>query len=385
MRFKPSKPGRIVVSLFCGGRGGSSLIREFIRHPNIELNVLINAYDDGLSTGVLRDFIPGMLGPSDFRKNLAALLDLHSSHQYAISRLLEFRIPDTYTEDAIQRLRLWASGSAADYQLPDEFDAIVRELDSELRSKIRRYLSIFFEYQATQERKFSFHDCSVGNLVFAGAYLKNDRNFNAATAELAGEFQSRARLINVTQGENRVLVALKETGEVLEEEARVVNAQTPDRIAGIFLLERALSPVALSSLQQLPDVAARHSALQALDRPVALSAEARDAILNCDILIFGPGTQYSSLMPSYKTTGIADTIASSRASLRVFVVNIHQDHDIQSLSGQQLVACALELLGDPQNLCGHITHVLYTCRSAKPELLVARGDAVMEAMPANIE
>ena len=44
-----------MVSVFCGGRGGSNLIREFLRRPDLELNALINAYDDGLSTGEIAE------------------------------------------------------------------------------------------------------------------------------------------------------------------------------------------------------------------------------------------------------------------------------------------------------------------------------------------
>ena len=65
------RPNEIKVALFCGGRGSATLIRELLRWPNVKLTLLVNAYDDGLSTGALRSFIPGMLGPSDFRKNLS--------------------------------------------------------------------------------------------------------------------------------------------------------------------------------------------------------------------------------------------------------------------------------------------------------------------------
>ena len=56
--------------MFSGGRGTESLTEAFVSHPQIDLFLLVNAYDDGLSTGRLRRFIPGLLGPSDFRKNI---------------------------------------------------------------------------------------------------------------------------------------------------------------------------------------------------------------------------------------------------------------------------------------------------------------------------
>src|SRR4051812_48981002 len=85
---EPQQPTKGVtrVALFCGGRGSSTIIRELLRWPQVELSLLVNAYDDGLSTGALRRFIPDMLGPSDFRKNLSTLLDLHSNEQYALQQ-----------------------------------------------------------------------------------------------------------------------------------------------------------------------------------------------------------------------------------------------------------------------------------------------------------
>src|SRR3989454_10697685 len=86
-------PAGLRVAVFCGGRGATSILRALLRTPGIHLTVLVNAYDDGLPTGRLRGFVPGMLGASDFRKNLARLLAMSSPVQFAIADLLEYRFP----------------------------------------------------------------------------------------------------------------------------------------------------------------------------------------------------------------------------------------------------------------------------------------------------
>ena len=328
-RTAANRPGRMVVSVFCGGRGGSSLIREFLRHPGIELNALINAYDDGLSTGELRDFIPGMLGPSDFRKNLANFLHWHSSQQFALTRLLEFRVSKANATADIAGLKKWAAGKSADAShLPGDLRQLVEDA-GEIGSALREYLALFFDYQAARPENFQFADCSLGNLIFAGAYLKNERNFNAAASELARVFKSQARVLNVTRGENRVLVALKENGEILECEARIVGEQSAAKIVDFFLLTEPLSSEQLSTLRAMPGVDERAAALQKLHQPDTISPEAREALLNSDLIIYGPGTQFSSLMPTYKTFGLAEVLAASRARAKIFVCNVHRDHDIQ--------------------------------------------------------
>jgi 2-phospho-L-lactate transferase/gluconeogenesis factor (CofD/UPF0052 family) len=362
---------RLVVSIFCGGRGGSRLIRELLRHPDVRLNALINAYDDGLSTGELRGFIPGMLGPSDFRKNLANFLHWHSRHQYALTRLLEFRLSETQGDSQVAGLKNW-SANGNELDLPGDLRPVVRELDR-MAPAVREYLAAFFKYQAELGAAFHFGDCSLGNLIFAGAYLKNHRSFNAATEELTREFQSQVRLLNVTRGENRVLVALKEDGEILDCEAKIVGKQSASKIVDFFFLAGPLAPEDLEAIQRLPSVEERRAALAKLHRPVEISPEAREALLESDLIIYGPGTQFSSLMPSYKTLGLAQAIAGSRARAKIFVVNIHRDHDIQDFSAAELVNRALQLLGDPKNEMRHISHVLHTDRSARPDQLIPRG------------
>ncbi len=63
------------IALFSGGRGAAGIARGLLRLPDVDLSLLINGYDNGLSTGALRRYLPGMLGPSDFRKNLLLHLD----------------------------------------------------------------------------------------------------------------------------------------------------------------------------------------------------------------------------------------------------------------------------------------------------------------------
>jgi 2-phospho-L-lactate transferase/gluconeogenesis factor (CofD/UPF0052 family) len=383
--MKSPHAGGLTVSVFCGGRGGSNLIREFLRHPGLEVNAIINAYDDGLSTGEIRSFIPGMLGPSDFRKNLSNFLHLHSSYQYALNRMLEFRLSQEHQEKELTYLKNWAleGGGGAAEALPDDLRTVIRELDR-MGPRVRDYLKRFFEYQTSQDHAFNFVNCSVGNLVFAGAYLKNRGNFNATAAELAREFHSKARLLNVTGGENRILVALKENGEILDCESKIVSPQSPGKIIDLFFLERPLSREEWSRLDTLPDAGAKREFLRALERPVALSAEAGAALAHSDIIVYGPGTQFSSLFPSYKTVGLREAIAASPARVKILVTNIHRDHDIASLSAGDIARTALQFLGDAKNEARSITHVLYTNRSNKPDQLVPRSSAPGDG-PAGVE
>ncbi len=84
---------RLNLVMFTGGRGTSTITEALIKHNQVSLTLLTNAYDDGLSTGALRRFIPGMLGPSDVRKNVSRLIDTSDSPNRACQFLLEYRFP----------------------------------------------------------------------------------------------------------------------------------------------------------------------------------------------------------------------------------------------------------------------------------------------------
>ena len=215
---------KAVVSIFCGGRGSTTIIRELLQHPDIKLNLLVNAYDDGLSTGELRQFIPGLLGASDFRKNIVNLLDFSSSNQSELNGFL------CYIKD-----------SSNYHFLSDELQSLFKNLESNLRLKLLEYLRFFLDYYSKQKKIFNFRDCSLGNILFAGAYLKNNQCFNDVIAELSTLFALQNKLINVTQGENRILVGLKENGEILDCEAKIVGKQSPAKIVDLFLLENHLT------------------------------------------------------------------------------------------------------------------------------------------------
>ena len=54
------------------------------------------------------------------------------------------------------------------------------------------------------------------------------------------------------------------------------------------------------------------------------------ALAEADVIIYGPGTQHSSLLPSYMTEGVAEVIAANRKADKIFIGNIHRDFDIQA-------------------------------------------------------
>ncbi len=325
-----STPTRIV--LFCGGRGSATIIRALLRHSSVDLTLLVNAYDDGLSTGALRNFIPGMLGPSDFRKNLSYLFGNYSQAQYALKSLMEYRL-----QGGAQIAGMARYGDSGDpAALEEPVKSWFAQLSPQAASRMRALLTRFFAHGAG--RQFDYRDCSLGNLVFAGAYLEQNNDFNAAAATVSKLVGTRARLLNVSEQHNRVLAGLKQDGTVLANEAAIVGAQGASPITNLYLLEQALAPEDTQALAAL-DLGGKQAWLAARDAVPKLSAAAAEALAGADIILYGPGTQHSSLFPSYRIAQAALRAAS--APVKTLVMNLEDDNDIQGLSASDIADRAM--------------------------------------------
>jgi len=69
--------------------------------------------------------------------------------------------------------------------------------------------------------------------------------------------------------------------------------------------------------------------IREVTRTPAANPAATAAIAEADVIVYGPGTQHSSLFPSYMTNGIGEAIAANPNAEKIFIGNIVRDLDIQ--------------------------------------------------------
>jgi 2-phospho-L-lactate transferase/gluconeogenesis factor (CofD/UPF0052 family) len=322
------------VVLFSGGRGSAALSRQLVSSPNVDLTIVINGYDDGASTGEVRRFLGDALGPSDFRKNAANLAAALRSCPAPLLDLLDLRFPAEYA--AGDALALLSDGPIPSDGFASRVARLVESLPAPARAAIGARLQRFVAETRTTGHPFAFGDCSVGNLVFAGGFLLASRDFNRAVDDYCGLVGVPPGTIeNVTTGTNAYLVAVEHEGRVLATEAEIVDASRPNQIRDIYLMARPLDDESLREISAgraaAADVLARGAATLTLNPRVA------STIAAADLIIYGPGTQHSSLFPSYLTPGLGDAIAGNRAAMKVLITNIQPDAEIGGSSAVDLV------------------------------------------------
>jgi len=74
---------------------------------------------------------------------------------------------------------------------------------------------------------------------------------------------------------------------------------------------------------------------------IALNPRAAERIGQADMIIYAPGTQHSSLFPSYLTTGLSDAIAANLGALKLLITNIQTDAEIVGSTAVDIIQRAV--------------------------------------------
>jgi 2-phospho-L-lactate transferase/gluconeogenesis factor (CofD/UPF0052 family) len=337
-----SQPRRLQVVLFSGGRGSGALTRQLIASPAIDLTLAINGYDDGASTGEVRRFLGDSLGPSDFRKNASTLASTLRTCPPALIELLDLRFPAEYPAvDALAAIAILSgdpAGASADaFQMA--IAPILSALEYSRRAHVSARLLRFRDEVRASGRTFRFSDCNVGNLVFAGAFLLADRDFNQAVDDYCTVVGLPPGLIeNVTDGTNAFLVAIDADGQLLATEEAIVDAARPNRIREIYLIDRPLTEPERAIVGRGGPAA--DALLREREPALAINPRLAPKIAAADLIIYAPGTQHSSLFPSYLTPQLPEVIAGNLSALKVLVTNIQADAEITGSSAVDLLSRA---------------------------------------------
>src|SRR5262245_52291473 len=336
--------GTLKVVLFSGGRGAQVLSETLIADPRISLAIAINGYDDGLSTGEVRSFLGDALGPSDFRKNASRLARALRSAPPALLEIVDLRLPpECSVRDGMAALRALqgeAAGEGIGRKLAEQIASLPRPVAAGVAGAAAALLA---ELEA-RDGRFAFGDCALGNLIFAGCFLREGRRFNAGLDAYCSLLGLRPGLVdNVSDGTNAFLVALGRDGRLIASEAAIVDASLRHQVAEIFLLPRPPSPEVRAELASASGPQLR-AWLEAHEIEIPPNPRVLARISEADLVIYAPGTQHSSLFPSYLTRGLGEAIAHNLGAIKLLVTNLHEDAEIADLSAVQLVERAVHYL-----------------------------------------
>lgn len=313
------------IVIFSGGTGSIAIQEGFSAvygNDNYNLDVIINAYDNGKSTGTCRKiFNNKILGPSDLRKNhmlqfklqkAAALMDF-SSRESALYQLFHLRL------DADSKTDYYNQAC----ELLEESRPVIGDKDTYYLKSLLDYF--FFEnvqnnmWRASLE-DVSFKDFSIANIFYSSSAAMNEYSLRIAGMDMAALLGIKDN-VHLISDVNLYLEARTESGYLIEDEGEIVEWDNPkDKIASVMLLR--------DGQEYIPSV----------DEETDLTKvkSCKDLIEQADLIIFSSGTQWSSLIPSYMHSGLRKMLAASKAKKYVIINNV-EDHDMKGVSADNIV------------------------------------------------
>ncbi len=336
------------ILIFCGGRGSGELVNQLL-DSGANVTCCVNAYDDGLSTGRLRQMF-GELGPSDIRKNLLSLMDLDASGYWSRYEVFSYRYPADEAKAEVFRQEITAVCREEEISEPSgasEFSRMLARTSKEFRESIIKYLKIFLRELESAEKRlnlvFSFSDCAIGNCILMGAFFDYERSWGKAVNSLENLLVTRGK-IEVVSEVDRHLFAVCKDGRVLPSEASVITDSDGD-IVDIFLAEKPVNKLEAEKIvQDLGLEKALEKIRAEIHSPVSATESAIKAIENADALIYGSGTFHSSILPSLKIEDVRKAVKQNK-NAKVMILNIVEEADTRGFSGMDLVGKIGEFVG----------------------------------------
>lgn len=280
----------MIITIFTGGSGSEYIQTALYKIiPHLEINLIINGYDDGKSTGILRKLFPGTLGISDFRKN----------------QILEYKLiygkTQTYT---LLNSRFTVKDGAYKFVI----DLIN---NSNIEDKLRSFLldNTNYFFNTKQSKEIIYEDFSFMNIVYCSLLDKFHGDMEHVCKIIKNELSLKNNIF-LNSNEILTLNGITKKGKILLDEASIVDFNdNDDKIIDVFFNEKKL--------------------------PI-LNKNTQEVLLNSDIILFSCGTQFSSLVPTYKTLLFKETIRECKG-YKYLVLNADFDKDIINYNGDELL------------------------------------------------
>jgi len=276
------------ILFFTGGSALRGLSRRLKLSTWNSIHI-VTPFDSGGSSAEIRHAFH-MPSVGDLRNRLLALADEGSDGDAALFHFLAFRLPEE-AEEAELRVRLAS--------MVDGEDDLIEPVPEPVRSVMRELLGCCAE---ALPESFRLRGASIGNLVLAGGYLREDRSLARVIDTIAEFAQVRGIVRPVTEEDLQLGAVLKDGREVV----------------GQHLLTGKAAPALDAPIRDLFFVRdGVRSEAHATDEVIELIASA-------DMIVYPMGSLFSSVLCNLMPVGVGKAIVASDA-LKVFIPNVGRD------------------------------------------------------------
>ena len=277
---------------FSGGSALDGLSRRLKQYTRNSIH-LMTPFDSGGSSALLRRVFD-MPSLGDIRQRLLALSDGSDEPIKLLQSLLGHRLAvELPNSELRQQLQAMAAGA----------DDRIAALPVSARSAVARHLTTVLELLPEDT---DLRGASIGNLVLAGSYIGSGNDLDATLSDIS-------RLLNV-RGTVRAIV-----NDNLQLGVKLKNGQT---VVGQHLItgkEHPAIDVPIDSVFLTDSPVGEADAVQA-----KLDPGKSDLIAAADLICFGPGSFFSSLVANVLPEGVGRAVAANPCP-KVWIPNLGFD------------------------------------------------------------
>ncbi len=330
------------ILIFSGGRGSINLIKSLKKiDDKFFINSLVNTYDDGKSSGVIRDIFD-IPGPSDIRKIQEINLERENKNYKLFKKIFSKRINLSY----LKFLLLFSQYLNTNNN--NLFGILIN--DFKINSILKKYLRAIKDLD--KKNYFETSDFSLFNLIFAGAYFYYEKNINKTINSLSNLFSLKNKVFSCGT-KNLYLCGINKKNKIYKSEAEIVENRSNVNMKHIFLMKKKLLLNEKTNSQKIKKIYSE----SVRDN---ISSEAKKLIKQSNIIIYSAGTPYSSLYPSYFCKGVGKLINANKKAKKILIINIGSDYETPDFIANDYIKNTLNYLSfdnnfSPNNL---ITHIL---------------------------
>lgn len=324
------------ILLFGGGTAQHEITKSLML-SGANVTRIVSAVDDGGSSGVLRNYFgTGPVG--DIRKAMVSMSQV-SCTQEELLRLLSYRFPKIADQkDLRMEFEKMISGE----------HVLIRDIHTNIKGVIISFLSALTDnmrYIRETKGDLTLNNASIGNLILLGAYFKYSNNINISINNLKKLCQVEGTVFPTTTDGSIYLGAILEDESIILGQSNITKLdriQNRHKIKEIFLF--------------------RKEGTDYVDYAVAeANPEVTREIRAADLIVYGPGSFFTSVLPHLLIDKIAETIAN-RDVPKILIGNIFRDNETYNLNLETLVDIFLKYATDKcakqSDTIKFITHVM---------------------------
>ena len=274
--------------ILSGGSGNDSLIRGLkYYYPSMNCKVIVNAYDNGKSTGVCRA-VTNTLGVSDIRKNHIRMYKaMHGNRDKNIIEFYDNRYdftPGNEVAEITEKLNTWG---------------------------MPQFIPLVERFFATPEAKnYRYTDFNISNIVYAEMYAQS--GYESTNYYFCNKILDIDSFVLLNSFSNAYLKAITNSGYVIEDEGEIVEwCNIDDKIESCLygnVMNTELNPRAVASIE------------------------------SADLIIISTGTFWSSIYPTLEFGDLYKLINKNTHAKKVWALNCEEDKDSYGVSADEFIS-----------------------------------------------